>query len=328
MSEEDKQDIVDDVQDVDTDEVKDTPDDVKDDRVSTEDKDSTDSVMSWIGKKLRGGEKTSPDDFQDDIDSEETDESNDSDEFSDDIPDEFTAAAREAGWTDKQIEDFAGDQPDAALLEMIPQLEEKIKGLEEADSQEQAKESEQADKSSAPDKESDDKFEQFKEELRKEYDEKFSNVEKGLRQAETEREAQAIIEVERKANEIFDEMNKDYEVFGKTDDLPKFPNGEFIKSSPAFKARSDVYDVAMMFLQSGKSQDMTDAMKSAISWYKGKTLEKDIERKLIKNLKKGEKRLSARRTAKDVAKTYDHPDDEKADIVKGIARKVGVDLDT
>lgn len=326
MAGEDKQetDIVEDAQ-VDQDEIKETPDDVKEDeRVSTDDKDSPDSVMNWIGKKLKLGKKADPDDFQDEEDSKGSEESGDVKEISDDIPDVFTAAAREAGWSDKQIEDFAADYKDEDLLEMLPQLSAKLK---ETNSKEQAVESEQKDKSSAPDKESDDKFEQFKAELEKKYDEKFSNVEKGLREAEEKREAQTIIEVERKANEIFDESSKDFEIFGKTDDLPKFPNGKFIESSPAFKARSDVFDVAMMFLQSGKSQNMADAMKSALSWYKGMNLEKDVERKLIKSLKKGEKRLSARRTAKDVAKTYDHPDDEKADIVKGIAQKVGVDLD-
>jgi len=327
MAGEEKQetDLVVDVQDTDV-EVTDTPDDVKeDDRVSTEDKDSPDSVMSWIGKKLKLGKKADPDDFQGDMDSEETDD--ESDELPDDVPDAFTAAAREAGWSDKEIEDFAADYKDEDLLEMLPQLSAKLEKEETADSKEQAVESEQVDKSSAPDKESDDKFEQFKVELEKKYDEKFSNVEKGLRKDAEEREAQAIIEVERKANEIFDESSKDFEIFGKTDDLPKFPNGKFIESSPAFKARSDVFDVAMMFLQSGKSQNMTDAMKNALSYYKGMNLEKDVERKLIKNLKKGEKRLSAKRTAKDVAKTYDNPDDEKAAIVKGIAQKVGVDLE-
>lgn len=323
MADENKQEteVVDDVQDV-QEEVKDAPDDVKEDeRVSTDDKDSPDSVMNWIGKKLKLGKKADPDDFQGDMDSGDA---NDTEEISENIPDDFTAAAREAGWSDKQIEDFAADYADKDLLEMLPQLSTK---LEEADSKEQAVESEQEDKSSAPDKESDDKFEQFKAELEKKYDEKFSSVEKGLRKDAEEREAQAIIEVERKANEIFDESSKDFEIFGKIDDLPKFPNGKFIESSPAFKARSDVFNVAMMFLQSGKSQNLTDAMKSALSWYKGMNLEKDVERKLIKSLKKGETRLSARRTAKDVSKTYDHPDDEKADIVKGIAQKVGVDLE-
>lgn len=321
--------VIEDVQDTDVD-VKDTPDDIKeDDRVSTDDKDSTDSVLSWIREKQKEGEKADSDDFQDDIDKDLDDKSDDSGEFTEDIPDEFTAAARAANWTDKEIKDFAGDHPDEALLEMIPQLDAKLKSLKESDSQEQAKESGQEGKSSVPEKESDIDVtrEQLKEELKKELMEEFSGVKEDLRKAEEERRVQTFVEMEHKANEIFDEISKDFEIFGKTESLPKFPNGEFIESSPAFKARSDVYDVAMMFLQTGKSQNMTNAMKDALSWYKGKNLEKDLERKLIKNLKKGEKRLSAKRTAKDVAKTYDHPDDEKADIVKGIAKKVGVDLE-
>jgi len=314
------------IEDVQTDEVIDTPDDVKaDGRISTEDKDSPDSVIGWIGKKLRVGEKAGPDNFQDELDSQEID---DSDEISDNIPDEFTTAARDAGWTDKQIEDFSADYKDEDLLEMLPQLNARLEELQELDSQEQAVESEQEDKSTAPDKESDDKFEQFREELKKEYDEKFSRVEAGLRKEAEEREAQTVTDREQRANEIFDETSKDFPVFGKTEDLPKFPNGEFIKSAPAFKARNDVFGVATLFLQSGKSQNMTDAMKHALSWYKGMNLEKDVERKLIKRYKKGEKRLSAKRTAKDVTKTYEHPEDEKADIVEGIAKGLGVNLET
>jgi len=300
-------------------------------RVSTKDEDSPDGVIGWIGKQFKKGKKVSPEDLQEEIDSKidtKTDLGNE--RTGEIIPEVFTEAALKVGWDDKMIEDFVDkyDYSDDELIDMIPHLGVE-KQEKETVSQEQAKESEQPDKSVALDKETDvNKLrEQLKDELKKELEAEFGDLKESLNQAKKEREVQILVDMERQANGIFDDVSKDFEVFGKTDDLPKFPDGKLIPSSPAFQARSKVYDVAMGFLRIGFSKDIHSAMKEAISWYKGSNLEKDVERKYIKRLRAGEKRLSAKRTSKDIVKKYDNEDDENADEVRQVAKELGVDLD-
>jgi len=267
-------------------------------RISTKDEDSPDGVIDWISKQFKKGKKVSPEDLQEEIDSKtEMDvETETIEKEGDVIPESFSEAAIKAGWDEGMIKEFASEYSDDELIDMIPHLGVE-KQEKETVSQEQAKESEQPDKSVALDKETDvNKLrEQLKDELKKELEAEFGDLKESLNQAKKEREVQILVDMERQANVIFDDVSKDFEVFGKTDDLPKFPDGELIPSSPAFQARSKVYDVAMGFLRIGFSKDIHSAMKEAISWYKGSNLEKDVERKYIKRLRAGEKRLSAKR---------------------------------
>jgi len=138
-----------------------------------------------------------------------------------------------------------------------------------------------------------------------------------------------LVDLEDYANKAFDESSKEFDVFGLTKDLPKFssgPNkGQYIPLSPAFRTRSQVYDVYLKFVQFG--QEKEDAMKNALAWHKGLNLEKDVERKAIQRLKKNEKRLSAKHQDKDLVKEYEDEDEAKADVVRQIAAKAGVKMD-
>jgi hypothetical protein len=87
-------------------------------------------------------------------------------------------------------------------------------------------------------------------------------------------------------------------------------------------ARAEVWDKAVPFIQSGIP--VKDAMEIALTWYKGAHLEKDVQRNMIKDLKKHEKKLSAKRSGKETVRTYENEEERQAEVVREAARKAGV----
>jgi len=246
-------------------------------------------------------------------------EEEENEEEGDFLPDSFVEAARKAGMTDEEIIETSSDFSDEELEEMASLLAEM--GTEES-----LEESEEL-----PEKETEEVKEVSKEdasELAK-IKQELDNLKKELGKVKEDETEKFLIDLEDYANKAFDEASKDFEVFGLTKDLPKFtsgPNkGKYLPLSPAFQARSQVYDVYLKFVQLG--QEKEDAMKNALAWYKGLNLEKDVERKAIQRLKKNEKRLSAKHQDKDLVREYVDEDEAKADIVRQIAAKAGVKMD-
>lgn len=267
------------------------------------------SVIDWIKDKLSKGESTDSGEFQKEIDGTKEEKSRD-------VPDEFVKAATKAGWTEKEIIEFASDyDDDKALLDVVRFLEE----------EEPAKESE-AKKQEPLEKEEESKKEEVDEKyvaLRKELD----DLKERLGADDAKKEVDYMADLEQKANEYFDKLGEDFEVFGKTSSLPTFPagdkKGQYIPSSPAYKVRDEVYTKALAFHQLGQS--WTDSMEDAFMLYKGKHLEQDVQRGFIKKLRKNESRLSAKRVSKgiDVDDEVDEPG-RRENVVRDIARKAGV----
>ena len=247
-----------------------------------------------------------------------TEEAEEEDEEGDLIPEEFIKAAKATGWSDEDIAEFASEYTDEELKEQIAFLEE--------ETQEQAKELEKEAETSETEtskltKNADvqELVKQIKAEVTAEFEAKFGKI----TEQDEQRQAQDTLD---RVSRSFDAASKEFEVFGKTDELPRFPagqrKGQLIPTSPQFKARSEVYDTANLLMSAGQSTE--DAMEIALSAYKGRHLAADVKRSVIKDLKRSEKQVSAKRSGKEAVKTYADEDDRKVDVVKELARRSGV----
>lgn len=238
-----------------------------------------------------------------------------------DIPDAFTNACLEQGWSEDEIKEFASDLDDAALLELIPEMldkEEKQEGSESSEgSTKQEAKAKAADKP-AKDEPTNEELAIVKKELA-EIKERMGIVDKEKGEKENVAMMQTI-------NQAFDEASKEFEIFGKTEELLKYPagprKGQLVPTAPAMVARNEVWDKVVPFIQSGIP--VKDAIDIALTWYKGKNLEKDVQRNMIKDLKKHEKKLSAKRSGKETVKVYESEEERQAAVVREAARKAGI----
>lgn len=230
------------------------------------------------------------------------------------ISEKFITAASELGWDDETIKEFAADYSDEELDEMIPFLDVEKSQQEEV----LVKEDEKKPQEKKSDKEESEELKAMRQEL--------ADLKKEFGAVKEDKAAKEQVDLANRVNNIFDKASEKFEVFGKTEELPKFPagsrKGEFIPTSPAYKARIDVFGVAAKLISGGSSVD--EAMKDALDWYKGKNLEKDVKRNLVKDLKSKEKRLSAKRMGKEAVKVYKDEDEEKSEVVLEAYRKAGV----
>jgi len=238
-----------------------------------------------------------------------------------DIPDAFTNACLEQGWSEDEIKEFASDLDDAALLELIPELLDKE---EEQNKSEPGKvQAKQEVKAKATDDTA--KKEPTNEELSM-VKKELAEIKKQIGDVAKERTVKEEAILVETINQAFDEVSKEFEIFGKTDELLKYPagpkKGHVVPTSPAMVARKEVWAKAFPFVQSGIPTK--DAMDIALTWYKGKNLEKDVQRKMIKDLKKHEKKLSAKRSGKETVKTYENEEERQAEVVRDGARKAGI----
>lgn len=256
--------------------------------------------------KVSGGKKVEPED-------EETVEEKQGELISE----KFIAAASELGWTDEDIVDFAADYKDKELDEMIPFLSVEEPQLDK----DSVKADEKVPQEEKPNKEESEELKAMRQEL--------ADLKKEVGAVKEDKAAKEQVDLGRRVDDIFDRAGEKFKVFGITEELPKFPagprKGELIPTSPAYKARSEVFDIAAKFMAGGASVE--DAMKDALDWYKGKNLEKEVKRSLVKDLKRSEKKLSAKRMGKEAVKVYEDEDERKADVVREAARKKGIELD-
>ena len=251
----------------------------------------------------------------------ETDSGNKGTDEGNDIPDEFTNACLKQGWTEGEIKEFATDLDDAALLSLIPEILEKEEGQEKSEpGKDQAKQEAKAKAAEEAAKEEPTNKELAA--LKKELTEIKESISASKKDRDVKDEA-AMVET---VNQVFDEVGKEFEIFGKTEELLKYPagpkKGEVVPTSPAMIARADVWDKAVPFIQSGIP--VKDAMDIALTWYKGANLEKDVKRNLVKDLKKHSTKLSAKRSGKETVRTFESEEERQAEVVRDGARKAGI----
>ena len=232
-------------------------------------------------------------------------------EIGNDIPDEFTTAARKMNWSDEQTTEFASSYTDEQLKEMIPSLlgEDTAKADETSDKAVEKTEPE-TNEEKAEDSQEDERLTQAL--ARIESLEKAQGV---LDKQSAEEEQAGFV---KGASELFDKMSEEFEVFGKTDDLPKFPDGRFIPTSPQMKARNEVFGMAQQLKEAGMPGDK--ALEVSLNAYKGANLVTETKRSVIKGLKKREQTLGGKRVSHDVTAAADMTGPE---IVAEVKRRHG-----
>ena len=205
----------------------------------------------------------------------------------DDIPDEFVEAARKMNWSDEQTSEFASDFSDEQLKEMIPSLlgEDLAKAEETSDKVDVKPETTEK---AVEDSQDGDELEQLRKDIA------------ALKEAQGISEEQArereAANFNSEADKLFDKASEEFEVFGKTEDLPRFPhNGEIIPTSPQMKARLEVYSNAMLLKEAGMSGKA--ALDYSLNAYKGANLKIETQRSVIKELKKREQTLGGKRVS-------------------------------
>lgn len=238
---------------------------------------------------------------------------NEDEDTGDEIPDEFTEAARKMNWSDEDTEAFAADFTDEQLKEMIPSLlgEDTAKADETSDKTEETKSETKLEVDT--NSQEDDKLKPLLD--------RIAELEKtqGISAEKSKEEEQASFV--KRASDLFDEASKEFEIFGKTDDLPKFPDGRFIPTSPQMKARLDVYSTAEQLKEAGMPGDK--ALELSMNAYKGANLSVETKRNVIKDLKKREQTLGGKRVSHEVAETGNLTGPQ---ILQAVAKKHGVEL--
>lgn len=235
-----------------------------------------------------------------------------------DVPAEFTTAAIKAGMTPQMIEEFTSDYTDAELLEQIPHLLAQVS--ENSDKSEQLSQKETGDAQVAEKK--DDEGTDEKDEKIKLLEERLAKVEKGQETSTAKEVQDRFISMASRATKRMDELSKEFEVFGVYEKLPRFPhNNQVIPSSPAMKARNEVWVLATD-LANKAGMDFDTALEISVNAYKGKNLANDVKRNLVKDLKRNEKRLSAKHSAHESVKT----DLSGPDVIREVGKKHGLEI--
>lgn len=239
-----------------------------------------------------------------------------------DIPDAFTNACLEQGWTEDEIKEFASDLDDAALLSLIPELLATEGEKQEKSELDKGQAKQEVKAKAADDTAKKDATNEELAAIKKE----LAAIKESIGVADKERNTREEAVLVETVNQVFDEASKDFEIFGKTEELLKYPagpkKGQFVPTSPAMVARREVWEKAFPFVQSGIPTK--DAMDIALTWYKGENLEKDVQRNMIKDLKKHEKKLSAKRSGKETVRTFESEEERQAEVVREAARKAGI----
>lgn len=231
-------------------------------------------------------------------------EHTDKEELGEEIPNEFTEAARKMNMSDEDTAAFAagfqqnekgewvdvGNKSftDEQLKEMIPSLlgEAPAKAEETFDKTEETK---------SETKEGEVEDSQDGEVLKAALD-RIAVLEEKQGISETESKEIEKANFDKRASDLFDETSKDFEVFGKFDNLPRFPhNGELIPTSPQMKARLEVYGRARQLKEAGIPGD--EALELSMNAYMGANLKVETQRNVIKGLKEREQTLGGKRVS-------------------------------
>ena len=241
-----------------------------------------------------------------------------------DIPAQFTEAAIAAGMSAEQISEHASDYTDAQLLEQIPDLKPQVS--ENSDKSEQLSKKEAGDTKNKDDSKSTDDTKDEEIKLLKAENsailERLDKVEKGQLQNSEKEVQNQFISRATSANKRMDELSKEFEIFGTYKTLPRFPhNNAIIPSSPQAKARNEVWGLAEdLHIKAG--MDFNTALDISLDAFKGKHLSADVKRNLVKDLKRNEKQLSAKRSSHEAVKT----DLSGPDLIREIGKKHGLEI--
>ena len=245
-----------------------------------------------------------------------------------DIPDAFSDAAEAAGMSPSDIIDFADKHTDEQLMEMIPTLESSLeKPGDEQDKDKVTKQDDKTNKDKGNENIDPKLIESITEKISKQFEEKFGATLEDIDKFKANQNEQQQKQDDATISKLFDEASKESPVFGKTDELPRFPSGrlegQLIPTSPEMKARLEVVRFANAFM--GQGANIDDAMANALATYGGLHLKKEAERNVIKNLKLHEQKLGGARVGKETKKKYADTREEIIDDIKQMKREAGID---
>jgi hypothetical protein len=252
----------------------------------------------------------------------------------DEISDKFIEVARESGWNDKDISEFAKNYNNKELVDLIPFLKEEKKeetalpgNPPKGKIEPKAEKVEQKQETIQEKKEDKTSVEELKKIIEQLLQEKIGPIKESLHKAEQDRTAKAVSQYQESADDFFDRTAKDFPVFGSTKELIKFPEGtpragQIVPAGKVFEARNAVWKTATAFHQTGET--WTNSLQEALDWYKGKNAEKDIHSRIVKELKSNEKRLSPKRTEHKVEKKFANEQEEKVAIIEEAMEKAGI----
>lgn len=244
-----------------------------------------------------------------------------------DISDSFTNAARSAGWSDEQIIKVADEYSNSDLEKLIPFIDVKKTEDKPVVEDKKTEDKKVVDSLNIDDKTLKSYLEKIESAIDAKYQEKFGKIEQGLKTAEQDRSHNEAKQYQTTADNFFDKASKDFPVFGTTDKLLRFPEGtpqagQIIPAGEAFEARNAVWKAATAFHAMG--EDWNKSLEEALVWYKGKTMEKDVRSKVLKDLKSKEKKLSPKRSERSVNNKKMSPDEEKDEAISDLMRRAGI----
>jgi hypothetical protein len=224
------------------------------------------------------------------------------------VPEGFAEAAQNLGWSAEDIAEFADGYSDEELLEMIPSLV-----VEEPEESEPPAETPEEEEKEVEDSQEDEKIQKLLA--------RIDALEKAQETVNDQNKKQEDKNRVKKASSLFDKLSDEYEVFGKTEGLPRFPDGRLVPNSPALKARNEVWNVAHSLAETGMAFD--SAMDVAVNAYKGKHLAADVKRNMIKDLKNHESKLSGKHTSHE---SQEYADLSGPDVIREVARRHGREI--
>ena len=250
----------------------------------------------------------------------------------------FVEAAQKANWTDAQIVEFV-DKNDYSNDDLDELIGDVLAGVAEKPSEKPPEEKppeKEPEEKKTPDAKLDDLLKEGKlsPEIQSVLSEISTNfktmgqdlatLKEGVGKTKADEAINEYVGMEDLANKMFDKTAEEFEEFGKTAELPRFPDGRIVPIGPSFDARSKVWDMAVKLWKTGTAFDV--AMEDALQWHKGSSAEKRVRAKVVKDLKKNESKLTPKRSEKNVQKQYaeGEEDERKADVVKAAFAKTGV----
>jgi len=281
------------------------------------------------------------DESEDKVEDETKDETTDEPEdTSDDKPEEkveyteidprFVSTAGTYGWSRERIIEYAENHDDLDVVEITTRMEKSIKdnraSSADTDKSDDVFINEEALKTLA---EKDEGLAQAVREILNPLAKRFENTSseldtlKGeLGKYKSDRETKDGVRDLEVANGIFD--NSGISSLGKTKDIPKYPDGTYNLSDPMVKERGKIWDVAQQFYANGGTFEC--AVNNALQWYRGSDANKEMKRKVIKDLKEQEERVMPKRQEAKVETEYASEEERKAAVINDAVRKYNVEL--
>lgn len=295
----------------------DEPEDTPEDKVEGEVEDkSTDEPLDEPEDKL-----------EDKVDDEPEDTPEDKVEYVA-IDPRFINAAGTYGWSKERIIEYAENHNDLDVVEITTRMEKSIKDNRASDisKPDDVFINEEAFKTLA---EKDEGLAQAVREILDPLAKRFENTSseldtlKGeLGKYESDRNAREGVRDLELANGIFD--GSGISSLGKTKDIQKYPDGTYAQGDPIVSERGKVWDVAQQFYASGGTFE--GAVNNALQWYRGSSANKDMKRKVIKELKEQETRVMPKRQEAKVETEYASEEERKSAIINDAVRKYNVEL--